>query len=221
MTQLLGMGVREFESRSLHLKCLRPTLVFQIRNNKNCPLQKYDISYITPTTQTNKQTCPLQSLCHAYYKSYSDWKVGFSWPGPVHYGQPREQFGLMQLNSTEFLVAGQLSVISEAGLKLIYVDGICGWSMRPRVWGLWVRIPKLALEAGDQNFVRKGGFLVVERVLRPYHWPQALLSLFMHSGEGTMFQVKWVHTLVSNSSQLFSFFFEKNGRTNAVFSAIF
>ena len=30
----------------------------------------------------------------------------------------------------------------------------------------------LALEAGDQTLVRRGGFLIVERVLRPYHWPR-------------------------------------------------
>ena len=34
----------------------------------------------------------------------------------------------------------------------------CAWSRRP-------------------NFVRKGGFLVVERVLRPYHWPRHCWAL--------------------------------------------
>ena len=43
-----------------------------------------------------------------------------------------------------------------------------------QLWGSWVRILELALEAGDQTLVKKGAYLVVERVLRLY---QALLSL--------------------------------------------
>ena len=40
------------------------------------------------------------------------------------------------------------------------------------------QILELALEA-DQTLVRKGGFLVVEGVLRPYRWPGKMTELFM------------------------------------------
>ena len=61
----------------------------------------------------------------------------------------------------------------------------CTWSRRP-------------------NFVRKGGFLVVERVLRPYRWPRHCWALNPHKQTSvcrTIFSTGWFRsTIFTNNS---------------------
>ena len=54
----------------------------------------------------------------------------------------------------------------------------CGWCIaegleRRTLWmGVMSLNPEACTWSGDRTLVRKGGFLVVERVLRPYRWPR-------------------------------------------------
>ena len=60
------------------------------------------------------------------------------------------------------------------------VDGVYSLVVRARgleYGGREFESRSLHYRSRRPNFVRKGGFLVVERVLRPYRWPRHLLSL--------------------------------------------
>ena len=54
-------------------------------------------------------------------------------------------------------------------------------SFRLQMWESWVRFPELALKAGDQTHVRKAGFFIVARVLRPCRWPRHCWAQNLHT----------------------------------------
>ena len=85
------------------------------------------------------------------------------------------------------------------------VYSLGGQSARPRVWGSWVQNPKACTWSRRPNFVRKGGFLVVERVLRPYRWPRHCWALNLQKQK----RACWNATLL-NVTIISSFFLQKS-----------